>query len=425
MKSVTIDYSNVLKFIPEKEIFSYEESCNEVVNKLLNKTGKGNDFVGWVNYPTEISEEEIERIKAAKNKIYKNGDCLVVVGIGGSYLGAKAVVEALSGYFKKKEFNVIFVGNNMSSQYMKEVTDYLKTVDFSVNVISKSGKTLEPALGFRFVEKILKNKYSDYKDRVFVTTSNTKSILHDLAVSEGYEEFYIPSDIGGRYSVFTAVGLLPIACAGFDIEMLVKGSFSAHEYFLNTEFKNNDCMQYAAIRNILYRQNKLIEILATFEPKLRCLGEWWKQLYGESEGKENKGLFPASLVYSTDLHSLGQYVQDGERILFETYLNVLKPVSDIDIEFIEENLDELNYLSGKSIDYVKNQATKGTIRAHVDGGVPCIILNIEKLDEYNIGYLLYFYMLACGISGYLLDVNPFDQEGVEAYKKNMFELLGK
>lgn len=425
MKNVTIDYTNVLKFISEKEILSYEESCQEAVNKLLNKTGKGNDFVGWVNFPTEIAEDEIARIKEAKNKIYKNGSCLVVVGIGGSYLGAKAVIEALNGYFRNNDFNIIFVGNNMSSQYMKEVTEYLKTVDFSVNVISKSGKTLEPALGFRFVEKILKSKYSDYKDRVFVTTSNTKSILHDLAVAEGYEEFYIPSDIGGRYSVFTAVGLLPICCAGFDIEALIKGAFGAHEYFLNTEFKNNDCMLYATIRNILYRENKLIEILTTFEPKLRYLGEWWKQLFGESEGKENKGLFPASLVYSTDLHSLGQYVQDGERVLFETYLNVLNPVSDINVEHIEEDLDELNYLAGKSIDYVKNQATKGTIKAHVDGGVPCVVLNVEKLDEYNIGYLLYFYMLTCGISGYLLDVNPFDQEGVEAYKKNMFELLGK
>ena len=425
MECVKIDYSNVLKFISEKEILAYAENCSEAVTKLLNKTGKGNDFVGWVNYPTEIAEEEVARIKAAKNKIYKNGNCLVVVGIGGSYLGAKAVLEALNGYFKKKEFNVIFVGNNMSSQYMKEVSEYLKTVDFSVNVISKSGKTLEPALGFRFVEKILKEKYTDYKDRIFVTTSNTKSILHNLALQEGYEEFFIPSDIGGRYSVFTAVGLLPIACAGYDIDKLIKGAFTAHDYFLHTEFSKNDCLIYAVIRNILYKLGKKVEILATFEPKLKYIGEWWKQLYGESEGKEQKGLLPASLVYSTDLHSLGQYVQDGERILFETFLNVVNPVSDIEVEYIEENLDELNYLAGKSIDYIKNQASKGTIKAHVDGGVPCVVLNMDKLDEYNVGYLLFFYMLACGVSGYLLDVNPFDQEGVEAYKKNMFELLGK
>ena len=347
---------------------------------------------------------------------------MVVVGIGGSYLGAKAVIEALNNYFNKSNLKIVFVGNNMSSQYMKEVTEYLKTVDFSVNVISKSGKTLEPALGFRFVENILKEKYSDYQERVFVTTSNENSILHDLAVKEGYEEFYIPKNIGGRYSVFTAVGLLPIACAGYDIYEFVKGALASYEYFVNTQFNENDCLQYASIINIIYKNNKLMELLVTFEPKLRYVGEWWKQLFGESEGKESKGIFPASLIYSTDLHSLGQYVQDGERMLFETYINIENPVSDIAVEENEENLDELNYLAGKTIDYIKNQATKGTILAHVTGGVPCIVLNVEKLDEFNIGYLL---MLDCGISGYLLDVNPFDQEGVEAYKKNMFALLGK
>ena len=425
MKKLSIDYSNVLSFINKDEVASYEQMCNEALNKLLSKTGKGNDFVGWVDYPANISENELTRIINAKNKIVSQSECLVVVGIGGSYLGAKAVIEALNNYFNKSNLKIVFVGNNMSSQYMKEVTEYLKTVDFSVNVISKSGKTLEPALGFRFVENILKEKYSDYQERVFVTTSNENSILHDLAVKEGYEEFYIPKNIGGRYSVFTAVGLLPIACAGYDIYEFVKGALASYEYFVNTQFNENDCLQYASIRNILYKNNKLMELLVTFEPKLRYVGEWWKQLFGESEGKESKGIFPASLIYSTDLHSLGQYVQDGERMLFETYINIENPVSDIAVEENEENLDELNYLAGKTIDYIKNQATKGTILAHVTGGVPCIVLNVEKLDEFNIGYLLYFFMLACGISGYLLDVNPFDQEGVEAYKKNMFALLGK
>jgi len=425
MKNVTIDYSNVLSFLSKEEIMSYEKDCNDALMNLLNKTGKGNDYVGWVDYPTKISEEELARIMSAKNKIVANGDCLVVVGIGGSYLGAKAVIESLNKYFNKTNFNIVFVGNNMSSQYMKEVTEYLKNVDFSINVISKSGKTLEPALGFRFVENILKEKYTNYKERVFVTTSDSNSILHDLALKEGYEEFYIPSDIGGRYSVLTAVGLLPIACAGYDIYELVKGSLTAYEYFTNSKYSENDCFIYAAVRNLLYKKHKLVEILTTFEPKLKYIGEWWKQLYGESEGKEHKGIFPTSLVYSTDLHSVGQYVQDGERILFETFLNVNEPVSDIAVEYSEEDLDKLNYLSGKTINYVKEQASKGTIQAHVAGGVPCLVINIEKLNEYNIGYLLYFFMLACGISGYLLDVNPFNQEGVEAYKKNMFALLGK
>ncbi len=425
MKKVSIDYSNVLNFLSKDEILECEHIADESLQMLLNKTGKGNDYVGWVDYPTRISEEELVKINAASTKIRENGKCLVVVGIGGSYLGSKAVIEALNRYFNKTNFNIIFVGNNMSSQYMKEVTDYLKTVDFCVNVISKSGTTLEPALGFRFVENILKEKYNNYRDRIFVTTSDKDSVLHNLAVKECYEEFYIPADIGGRYSVLTTVGLLPIACAGYDIYELVKGSLAAYEYYTNTRYIDNDCLLYAAVRNLLYKKHKLVEIQTTFEPKLRYIGEWWKQLYGESEGKEHKGIFPTTLVYSTDLHSVGQYVQDGERILFESFLNVLTPNSDIAIEYSEDNLDKLNYLSNKTVNFVKEQASKGTIQAHVSGGVPVIVINIEKLDEYNIGYLLYFYMLACGVSGYLLDVNPFNQEGVEAYKKNMFSLLGK
>lgn len=425
MKNVTIDYSNVLNFISKDEIHGYEQMCVDALNKLQNKTGKGNDYVGWVDYPTRISEEELTRIVNVKNKIISNSQCLVVIGIGGSYLGSKAVISALDNYFNKTGFKIIFLGNNISSQYIKEVTDYLKNVDFSVNIISKSGKTLEPALAFRFVEDILKEKYSNYNERIFVTTSEQNSILHTIAEKENYEEFFIPNDIGGRYSILTAVGLLPIACAGYDIYEFVKGALNAYEYFTNTSYLENDCMLYAAIRNLLYKKEKNVEILTSFEPKLKYIGEWWKQLYGESEGKELKGIFPTTLVYSTDLHSIGQYVQDGERILFETFLNISHCDCDVKIEYNDDDIDGLNYLSGKSIDFVCDQAFKGTILAHVSGGVPCIVLNIDKLDEYTLGYLFYFYMLACGISGYLLDVNPFNQEGVEAYKKNMFTLLGK
>lgn len=426
MKTITIDYKNVLKEIDKKEILDYEGKVRDALNTLLTKRGLGSDFTGWVNLPFEIQEGTLEEIKALSKEIRSNNQCLVVIGIGGSYLGAKAAIDMLSKYYSNSSFNVIFLGNNLSQSYIAETLEYLKKVDFAVNVISKSGKTLEPAVSFRMIKRLLEDKYGkDYNSRVIVTTSKGNSLLHNMAVEEKYHEFYIPDSVGGRYSVLTPVGLLPIACAGFNIEEIIKGAISSNQDFLTLPYIDNPCLLYAAVRNILYQKGKTNEIFVSYEPKLKYLGEWWKQLYGESEGKDNKGIFPVSLTYSTDLHSVGQYVQEGLRNLFETVVDIQEEKSKCEVIKTDDNLDGLNYLAGKPIKFIKDQALKGTVDAHVNGGVPNIIINVKDISEFSFGYLVYFFMLACGVSGYLLGVNPFNQEGVEAYKKNMFALLKK
>ena len=424
---VTLDYKNTLKFLTEEEILKSEETALKARKTLVEGTGEGNDFLGWVNYPNAYDQDEFARIKKAAEKIRKDSEVLVVIGIGGSYLGAKAIIEALSPYFKKeKDLEVIFAGHNLSSTYAAELLAYLENKEFSINVISKSGTTTEPAIAFRLFKELLEKKYgSDAANRIYATTDKARGALRTLATSEGYETFIVPDDVGGRYSWFTAVGLLPVAASGINIDELMQGAKDAFDDATTKDYKENSCLQYAAVRNLLYNKNKLIEVLVNFEPKLSYVSEWWKQLYGESEGKDNKGLFPASLTYSTDLHSMGQFIQDGTRTMFETVLNIKNPEQNIILKKAEQDLDGLNYLAGTDADSVAKRAMEGTILAHVDGGVPNLVLNIEKLDAYTMGYLLYFFMFACGVSGYILDVNPFNQPGVEDYKKNMFALLGK
>lgn len=424
---VQIDYKNILKFVNQQEIDDNEKTVLEAKTVLLNKTGVGNDFLGWVNYPKTYDKEEFARIKLAAKKIIKESEVLIVIGIGGSYLGAKAIIEGLSPYFKtKKELEIIFVGNNLSSTYANELLSYLENKSFSINVISKSGTTTEPAIAFRIFKELLVKKYGkNASSRIYATTDKSKGALRTLATTEGFETFVVPDDVGGRYSWFTAVGLLPVACAGIDIDQLMQGSLDAYNDASTKEYKENACLQYASIRNLLYKKGKFVEVLVNYEPKLSFVSEWWKQLYGESEGKDHKGIFPASLTYSTDLHSMGQYIQDGERIMFETVLAIAKPEKDFQLKAEEQDLDGLNYLAGTNFDTVQKNAMKGTILAHVDGGVPNIVLNLETLNAYNMGYLLYFFMFGCGVSGYVLGVNPFNQPGVEDYKKNMFALLGK
>lgn len=426
MSKFAIDYSNVLPFIALDEIVSMADKSEECRKVLLEKTGKGNDFVDWVKWPITISSEEVERIIACSERLKKLGKYLVVIGIGGSYLGAKAGLSMLRKYYESNEYQAIFAGNTFSADRTYELLEYLKDKDFSVVVISKSGTTTESAIAFRLFRQLLIEKYQDkYNERVVAITTNHDSALHDMALESGYEEFFIPDGIGGRYSVLTSVGLLPIAFEGYDIKKVLQGSIDAYNEFSEKPYMENNALLYAAIRNLLYKKGKNVEILGFYEPKMRYIGEWWKQLYGESEGKENKGIFPASVIYSTDLHSLGQYVQDGERILFETIVEIEKPNNDVDMISDEKNLDKLNYLVGKKLDYVNKQAMKGTSIAHVEGGVANIKISVEEISEYIFGYLVYFFMFSCGVSGYLLDVNPFDQQGVEAYKKKMFELLGK
>ena len=426
MKNVTFDYSNILKFVSEKEIKEYDEKATKALRSLIEKTGKGNDFVGWVNYPMEIQEKELDDINEAVKTIRANSKTLVVIGIGGSYLGAKALIELLTPYYPNKDFNVIFLGKDMSSTYLYETLEHLKTVDFSVNVISKSGKTLEPAMAFRLVKNLLIEKYgSEYYKYIYVTTSKDNSVLNEEAKAEGYKTFYIPASIGGRYSVITVVGLLPLAAMGYDIFNFMKGVINASQELLTLPFGDNPALQYAAIRNVLYNKNYTLEIFTSFEPKMQYFGEWLKQLFAESEGKDHKGIFPVNLIYSTDLHSVGQYVQDGMRNMFETYIDVKKERHTVKITKDEKNLDGLNYLADKDIKFVKDQAMAGTIAAHVAGGVPVLQVSIKESSIEALGELVYFFMLTCGVSGYLLDVNPFNQEGVEAYKKNMFALLRK
>ncbi len=420
--------------ISQKNIMEYKQQVENIHKELHKRVNDEKDFVGWLELPTNYDKEEFKRIKKAAKKIKKESDILVVIGIGGSYLGARAVIEALTSTFnnmltekQRKYPQIVYVGNNLSPNYINELIEYIGNKDFSVNVISKSGTTTEPAIAFRIFREILENKYGieEARSRIYVTTDQQKGALKTLADNEGYEKFVIPDNIGGRYSVLTAVGLLPIATAGIDIDKLMEGAQKAQERYNDADIKYNECYKYAVIRNILYKLYKNTEILVNYEPKMHYFTEWWKQLYGESEGKEQKGIFPAGVDFTTDLHSMGQYIQEGRRNLFETVISIESSSSDITINKDEDNLDGLNYLSGKTLDYVNKKAMEGTIKAHVSGDVPNIVINIEKLDEENIGELIYFFEKACAVSGLILGVNPFNQPGVEEYKKNMFKLLEK
>ena len=426
--SVKVNYKNIENLLSKEELLGLKESAIAARKVLVEKTGAGNDFLGWINWPIEYDKEEYLRIKKAAEKIKKDSEVLVVIGIGGSYLGAKAVIEAMKNYFPtEKEVEIIFAGHTLSSTYAAQLLKYLENKEFSINVISKSGTTTEPAVAFRLFKELLEKKYGKIEaaKRIYATTDKSKGALRVLATGEGYETFIVPDDIGGRYSWFTAVGLLPIAACGINIDELMKGAEVARFDAINNEFEDNSFLLYAAARNAIYNKGKDIEILVSYEPKLSFISEWWKQLYGESEGKDFKGVFPASLVYSTDLHSMGQYVQEGKRIMFETVLNVERPEENIILKKEEVDLDQLNYLEGKDLDSVNKMAMQGTILAHVDGGVPNLVLSIEQINAYNIGYLLYFFMFSCGVCCYLTGVNPFNQPGVESYKKNMFALLEK
>jgi len=428
-KYVKLDYRNALPFISEQEIQNYKPFVETCHHLLHEKKGAGSDFLGWLDWPERYDKEEFDRILKAATKIRRDSKILVVIGIGGSYLGAKAAIEALSHHFYqlKDDVKVLFAGQNISSSYLHDLIDVLKDTDFSINVISKSGTTTEPAIAFRVLKKLLEDKYGkeEAKGRIYVTTDKEKGALKKFATEEGYETFVVPDDIGGRYSILTAVGLLPIAVMGINIKEMLDGAYQAMIDYATPSLEDNDSYLYAVLRNILYNKGKTVELLVNYEPSLQYFGEWWKQLFGESEGKDNKGIFPASANFSTDLHSLGQYIQEGRRFLFETVINVEEVRHELTIQKETTDLDGLNYLAGKTIDFVNKNAFKGTILAHVDGGVPNLVLNLKRLDAYGFGYLVYFFEKACALSGYLLGVNPFDQPGVEAYKKNMFALLGK
>ena len=414
-----------------KQIKPYVELANEV---LTSKSGVGNDFLGWVDLPESYDKDEFARIKKAAEKIKNDSEVLVVIGIGGSYLGAKAAIEFLSHSFynnlpkdKRKTPEIYFAGTNMSGVYLQHLIEVVGDRDFSVNVISKSGTTTEPAIAFRVFKKMLEEKYGkeEAAKRIYATTDKAKGALKTLATAEGYETFVVPDNVGGRFSVLTAVGLLPIAAAGIDIDDLMAGAKDAMNDFANKNMDENQALQYAAVRNILHRKGKDLELMVNYEPRVHYLAEWWKQLFGESEGKEGKGLYPTSADFSADLHSLGQYIQQGQRLFFETVVSIGKPEVEFVIESDKENLDGLNFIAGKTLDYVNKKATDGVILAHVDGNVPNLGINIPEVTPYHLGYTFYFFEKACGVSGYLLGVNPFDQPGVEAYKKNMFALLGK
>ena len=420
--------------ITQKTILTYKEQVENIHKDLHRRANDEKDFVGWLELPTNYDKEEFARIKKAAKKIKKESDILVVIGIGGSYLGARAVIEALTSSFynmlpnkQRKYPQILYVGNNLSPNYINELIEYIGDKDFSVNVISKSGTTTEPAVAFRIFREILENKYGidEARSRIYATTDKAKGALKTLAQNEGYEQFVVPDNVGGRYSVLTAVGLLPIAVAGIDIDKLMMGAKTAQDRYDDPNLKYNECYKYAVVRNILYKLYKNIEILVNYEPKMHYFTEWWKQLFGESEGKDQKGIFPAGVDFTTDLHSMGQYIQEGRRNLFETVISIKTPNSDITINPDDDNLDGLNYLAGKGLDYVNKKAMEGTIKAHVSGDVPNIVIEMEKLDEENIGELIYFFEKACAMSGNILGVNPFNQPGVEEYKKNMFKLLEK
>lgn len=434
MTHIQFDYTKALTFLNEHEVTYLQGAVRTAHEAIHNKTGAGSDFLGWVDLPTAYDKGEFARIQKAAEKIKSDSDILLVIGIGGSYLGARAAIEMLNHSFynvlpkeERKTPQIIFVGNNISSTYVRDLMDVLKDKDFSVNVISKSGTTTEPAIAFRIFRKLLEEKYGkeEARTRIYATTDASRGALKTLATEEGYESFVIPDDVGGRYSVLTAVGLLPIAASGIDIETIMKGAAQASKDFSTPELAENPAYQYAAVRNALYNKGKTIEMLINYEPGLQYFSEWWKQLFGESEGKDQKGIYPSSANFSTDLHSLGQYVQEGRRDIFETVLKVETPRHEIVIEKEDSDLDGLNYLAGKTVDFVNTKAFEGTLLAHTDGGVPNLIVTLPAMDEYTLGYLVYFFEKACAISGYLLGVNPFDQPGVEAYKVNMFALLGK
>ncbi|NLB82383.1 MAG: glucose-6-phosphate isomerase [Clostridiaceae bacterium] len=429
MPNVKFDYKTAAPFLTEDEIFMQKAGVSVVHDMLHNKSGAGADFLGWVDLPNNYNKVEFNRIKQVATSIRTQADVLIVIGIGGSYLGARAAIEFLKSpmYNNINKPQIFFAGNSISSSYLALLTDYIKDKDFMINVISKSGTTTEPAIAFRIFKALAEKRYGKdgAKQRIFVTTDKSKGVIKELADTEGYETFIIPDDIGGRFSVLTAVGLLPIAVSGANIESIMEGAQNAASEYINKDIEKNSCYQYAAARNCLLKKGKIIEMLVNYEPSLHYFTEWWKQLYGESEGKDGKGIFPTGADFSTDLHSMGQYMQDGMRILFETVLHVTQPKHDITLQEEINNNDGLNFLAGNTVNYVNEVAMRGTMLAHTEGGVPNLLITIPKLDEYSLGSLMYFFEKACAISGYLLGVNPFDQPGVEAYKKKMFTLLKK
>ena len=432
MDNIKVNFDNV--DVTEKNIMKYAEEVEKIHDELHKKANDPKEFLGWMELPTNYDKKEFEKIKKSAKKIQENSDVLVVIGIGGSYLGARAVIEALTHTFyaylpkeQRKTPQILYVGNNLNPNYINDIIDLIGNRDFSINVISKSGTTTEPAIAFRIFREILENKYGlkEAQKRIYVTTDKKKGALKQLADTEKYTTFVIPDNIGGRYSVLTAVGLLPIAVAGIDITKLMNGARFAQEKYVDKSLKYNDCYKYAVIRNLLYKNSKNIEILVSYEPKLHYMIEWWKQLFAESEGKDGKGIFPTGAEFTTDLHSIGQYIQEGRRNLFETVINIEKSKNDIEIKEDADNLDGLNYIAGKKLDYVNKKAMEGTISAHVDGGVPNIVINMSELNEETLGHLIYFFELAVAMSGNLIGVNPFNQPGVEKYKTNMFKLLKK
>ena len=426
-KKLELDISKAKPFIEDK---LYEDLKKEVIKAhevLRSKNGAGNDFLGWLDLPVAYDSREFERIKVAAKRIQDQSQVLLAIGIGGSYLGARSAIEMLKKYFNQPGVEVIFVGNQISSTYVSELLDYLKDKDFSINVISKSGTTTEPAIAFRIFKEYIEERYGkeEAKKRIYATTDKARGALKTLADAEGYEEFVVPDDVGGRFSVLTAVGLLPIAAAGIDIDEMMSGAKTAYLDYSEKDVEKNDALKYALVRNALYRKGKKLEMLVNYEPKLNYFSEWWKQLMGESEGKDGKGIWITSASFSTDLHSLGQMIQDGERTIFETVINVETPEKEIVIKEDKDNLDGLNFMAGKTMDYVNKMAMEGTLIAHVDGGVPNMRVTIPSISAFTYGYMVYFFEVACGVSAYVLGVNPFNQPGVESYKKNMFALLGK
>ena len=415
------------KLINEGIIKGYEKDVARINKMIMDKSGQGNDYLGWVDWPVNYDKEELARIKKDAQYVRDHFDILVVCGIGGSYLGARSALEALNGLKSDDKLEIIFMGQTFSPNYVAQVMNYLKGKNFAINVISKSGTTTETSISFRLLKELLEKQVGKEKARkaIYATTDKEKGALKTLCNNEGYATYVLPSDIGGRYSVFTAVGTFPLACAGVDVEAMIKGAQDARKDIESQPLKDNKCYQYALMRDYMYRHNKPVEMYVTYEPQMSQISEWLKQLFGESEGKEHKGLYPGSATFSTDLHSLGQYIQDGTPLLFETIINIKEPKQDVSIPHDDDDLDGLNYLEGKNLAFVNQKAFEGTLQAHEDGGVPCNVIYVDKLDAYNLGYLFYFFMRACAMSAYMLDINPFNQPGVEVYKKNMFHLLGK
>ena len=433
-KEVTFDYSKTAGFISAEEVKNMKAGVECAKEVLTSRTGAGNDFLGWIDLPVDYDKDEFARIKKAAAKIQSDSDVLLVIGIGGSYLGARAAIEFLTHSFynvldkgTRKTPQIFFVGNSISSKYIKDLQDVVRDKDFSINIISKSGTTTEPAIAFRVFKEMLIEKYGkeEANKRIYATTDKAKGALKNLANQEGYESFVVPDDVGGRFSVLTAVGLLPIAVSGADIDKLMEGAASGRKKALETPYEENPALLYASIRDILLRKGKHVEIVANYEPSLHYVSEWWKQLFGESEGKDQKGIFPAAVDLTTDLHSMGQFIQDGARIMFETVINVEESSEEVVLKEEEIDTDGMNYLAGKNVDFVNKSAMNGTILAHTDGQVPNLKVNVPEQNEFYLGELFYFFEFACGISGYLLGVNPFNQPGVESYKRNMFALLGK